>query len=406
MLASLVFTALLAAAPAAPAAPAERLDALSFDNGAYLVEEGRAYQDARGITGWAGWHLADGDEAQGWCSPEGAPTGHAFAWELDARWRLERLVLSTRNTEEEGYPGISAKTVEVFVGEGSALRRLGTFSVGRSERREHALPAGTIARRVRVVVTANHGHPQFTELMEVEVLGVREGKPATPAFAGDFATNYGPIRLVTDGDTVRGCYDWTDGATLDGVVDGRVARVTWSEPNDDGPRSGSATFALSPDGGAIWGIWYANGAAQGTWEGPRSTTGEQRAKCTPRRRSALETLRKEKRLVLYGIRFDSNADVPRPESEPTLAELQGLLAQDAKLRLVVEGHTDATNTDAYNLDLSQRRARAVVAALVKRGADGRRLEPKGFGRTRPVADNATAQGRALNRRVEVSVAAP
>jgi outer membrane protein OmpA-like peptidoglycan-associated protein len=68
----------------------------------------------------------------------------------------------------------------------------------------------------------------------------------------------------------------------------------------------------------------------------------------------------------------------------------------------VEGHTDATNTDAYNIDLSARRAGSVVAALVKLGVEPARLQSKGFGRAKPVADNATAQGRALNRRVEIS----
>jgi OOP family OmpA-OmpF porin len=116
-----------------------------------------------------------------------------------------------------------------------------------------------------------------------------------------------------------------------------------------------------------------------------------------------QTIRKQKRLVLYGIRFDSNADVPRPESDPTIAEVAATLKQDAKLRLLVEGHTDSTSADAYNLDLSQCRAQKVVAALVKRGVNTGRLQAKGFGRTKPVADNASAQGRALNRRVEVSV---
>jgi outer membrane protein OmpA-like peptidoglycan-associated protein len=106
--------------------------------------------------------------------------------------------------------------------------------------------------------------------------------------------------------------------------------------------------------------------------------------------------------VLYGIRFDSDADVPRAESKGAIDEVAALLRRDAALRLLVEGHTDATNTDAYNLDLSERRARSVVGALVKLGVEPDRLRAKGFGRARPVADNATAQGRALNRRVEVS----
>ena len=127
-------------------------------------------------------------------------------------------------------------------------------------------------------------------------------------------------------------------------------------------------------------------------------------KCTPRKKGQLEaSLKLRKRAVHYGIRFDSNADVPRPESAATLDDLAALLGKETALRLLVEGHTDATNTDAYNLDLSERRARNVVAALVKRGVEAGRLQAKGFGRARPVADNATAQGRALNRRVEVSV---
>jgi outer membrane protein OmpA-like peptidoglycan-associated protein len=79
------------------------------------------------------------------------------------------------------------------------------------------------------------------------------------------------------------------------------------------------------------------------------------------------------------------------------------MKEDPSVRLLIEGHTDSTNTDAFNLDLSQRRSKAVVDWLTKHGVDPKRLEAKGFGRARPVADNASAQGRALNRRVEVSV---
>jgi outer membrane protein OmpA-like peptidoglycan-associated protein len=66
----------------------------------------------------------------------------------------------------------------------------------------------------------------------------------------------------------------------------------------------------------------------------------------------------------------------------------------------VEGHTDNTGTDAGNQDLSERRARAIVEQLVKDGIEASALIPKGYGSTRPVADNATPEGRAKNRRVE------
>lgn len=91
----------------------------------------------------------------------------------------------------------------------------------------------------------------------------------------------------------------------------------------------------------------------------------------------------------------------KPESEKTLNEILAVLQAQSALKLLIAGHTDSTNTDAYNLKLSQQRAEAVVAWLVKRGVVASRLTAKGFGKSQPVADNATAAGRALNRRVEL-----
>jgi len=389
------------AAGAADAVPApERPNALAFDNGTVLVSDGGSYSP--GIRSWSAWHLTDGDEGSGWCSPQGKPTGLAFVWELDTTWRLDTLAVSTRHLQERGYPGISAKTVELLVGDGTAFKAVGTFEIGKEERKEFSLPGGTVARQVKLVVTSNHGNAKFTEIAEVELLGARTGTVARPSFAGDFGTRYGPMRFVQEGDDIFGCYDWTAGAQISGNLAGRNARVTWTEYPDGRVRQGTATFSLHSDGAKLWGVWYENGKLAGEWVGTRVGAGKG-PKCTPQRKGQLEALKRSRRMVLYGVRFDSNSDVPRPESDPTLDQLASMLGQDASLRLLVEGHTDATNTDAFNLDLSQRRAQSVVAALVKRGVKAERLQPKGFGRSKPVADNATAQGRALNRRVEVSI---
>jgi outer membrane protein OmpA-like peptidoglycan-associated protein len=81
-----------------------------------------------------------------------------------------------------------------------------------------------------------------------------------------------------------------------------------------------------------------------------------------------------------------------------------ILAQHTELtRIRVEGHTDNVGGKSYNQDLSQRRARAVVRALVQRGIAAGRLEAQGYGFDRPVASNATAAGRAKNRRVEFTI---
>lgn len=108
------------------------------------------------------------------------------------------------------------------------------------------------------------------------------------------------------------------------------------------------------------------------------------------------------RVATHGILFDSGSDRIRPESTPTLKEIAQILRDHADLRLLIEGHTDSVGDDASNQDLSERRANAVRASLIKDFAiDGVRLEAKGFGETKPTATNDTAEGRQNNRRVEL-----
>lgn len=90
-----------------------------------------------------------------------------------------------------------------------------------------------------------------------------------------------------------------------------------------------------------------------------------------------------------------------PDSRPQIDAVLALLRDQPSLRLAVEGHTDSTGPAERNRSLSAARARAVVAALTAAGIAGNRLEPRGFGPDRPVADNQTEDGRARNRRVEL-----
>lgn len=97
--------------------------------------------------------------------------------------------------------------------------------------------------------------------------------------------------------------------------------------------------------------------------------------------------------------FASDSAEILPESRAGLDRAVDLLKQAPNMRGVVEGHTDATGSDAHNQTLSEKRAAAVIAYLVERGIDQSRLAPRGLGASQPVADNSTAEGRALNRRV-------
>ncbi len=109
----------------------------------------------------------------------------------------------------------------------------------------------------------------------------------------------------------------------------------------------------------------------------------------------------EGKIVSYGIYFDVNKDVVKPESYGSLKEIATVLQENAGVRVKVVGHTDADGSDASNLDLSKRRAAAVKNELVNSfGIDPSRIETDGKGETQPVAPNNTTANKALNRRVE------
>jgi outer membrane protein OmpA-like peptidoglycan-associated protein len=108
------------------------------------------------------------------------------------------------------------------------------------------------------------------------------------------------------------------------------------------------------------------------------------------------------RVALYGIYFDTKKTDLMPESDPTLQETARLLKTHPALKLLVVGHTDNVGTYSFNLDLSQRRAQAVVNTLVaKYGVEKNRLIPVGVSSAAPVAPNKTEEERAKNRRVEL-----
>jgi len=107
-------------------------------------------------------------------------------------------------------------------------------------------------------------------------------------------------------------------------------------------------------------------------------------------------------LILDKVYFATNKDVILARSFPLLQQVgQVLRANPQLLKVRVEGHTDSQSSDAFNLDLSQRRANSVRKHLIqKEGVAAERLESVGYGESRPVDTNKTAKGRENNRRVE------
>jgi OOP family OmpA-OmpF porin len=107
--------------------------------------------------------------------------------------------------------------------------------------------------------------------------------------------------------------------------------------------------------------------------------------------------------VLRGVNFEFNKDVLTINAKTLLDQVADALLARTDIKFEIGGHTDAKGTDDYNQSLSERRAASVKSYLVGRGVDAGRITSRGYGESVPIGDNATEEGAALNRRVELKV---
>jgi outer membrane protein OmpA-like peptidoglycan-associated protein len=111
----------------------------------------------------------------------------------------------------------------------------------------------------------------------------------------------------------------------------------------------------------------------------------------------------ERTIILDNVLFDFDKTAVKPDGAKILNRLIVFLKENADKKVELEGHTDSVGTDQYNQNLSEKRAVSVKEYLTKRGVAASRITTKGFGESKPIADNKTAEGRAKNRRVEIKV---
>jgi OmpA-OmpF porin, OOP family len=164
-------------------------------------------------------------------------------------------------------------------------------------------------------------------------------------------------------------------------------------------RSGGAVvhisvYVVSPVSQQLGGVYIEvlEGAAMETGKVSANLTADQMAK----------TIAAEGKVAVYGIYFDTDRAEIKPESKPALDEMGKLLQQNPKLSVYIVGHTDNQGTFTHNVDLSQRRADAVVQALLANyHVPQAQLAAKGVASLAPVAPNDSEDGRAKNRRVEL-----
>lgn len=259
-------------------------------------------------------------------------------------------------------------------------------------------------RYMKLTVLDNYGDNQFMEIMNIYAYGKPVGKRPLPDNSGTFSSDYGNFHIHQIGITVTGCYEHFNGLIENGEFDGRVLRFTWSsEPT--GPRQGGpAMMIFSDDGKSFAGhYWKAGDNTPHYWNGTRIS--KDVGSCPhwkPGTGNQVEQqLKSEGRARLYGILFDTDSDHIKEESKPALDSLLAAARSQPAWNFSIEGHTDDIGNAAHNQTLSEKRAAAVKAYLIKAGVDEKRLATNGFGASKPVAGNDTSLGRSENRRVEI-----
>ena len=114
-------------------------------------------------------------------------------------------------------------------------------------------------------------------------------------------------------------------------------------------------------------------------------------------------LEKKIATLAKSINFETGKDILRKDSYDELDQVMVFINEYPEVNFKIEGHTDNVGDEAKNLDLSKKRAEAVKNYLISTGVSKDKLKSDGFGATKPIADNASAGGRAKNRRVDITV---
>lgn len=108
-------------------------------------------------------------------------------------------------------------------------------------------------------------------------------------------------------------------------------------------------------------------------------------------------------IVMNNIFFETDKSELKEESFPELDRIASFLEDNTSITVEISGHTDNVGSSKYNMQLSERRAKAVVNYIIEKGIDEKRIEVKAYGKTKPVATNKTTEGRSKNRRVEFKI---
>jgi len=377
----------------------ERVDYLTFAQGAIPLSIAAAATSA-GVTIDKALLAIDGNLGGFTLSLRMQPVNGEteIVYALPALTTFDRLAVP--NVLETPSAGTTfTKLVEVYGSRTSAtdgFTLLGSATLTTHARRGQITELTIVSRtpvqwvKLRLVGGIDTPRDQmFFEFSEIIGNGTQEPVRLVSHFNGAWQSRGVQIGLRQVGAVVSGCYDAL--GTLQGTVTGNILRATGAEA-----RTGvKSLFILTVvDDTLLRGVRSTNGAPFRLYtSGPGPSSA---ARCPTPPPPALGC-----GAVIHGITFGFDSAVIKPESESVLTMLHDGLRNDPSTAITLEGHTSSEGTDAYNLSLSERRAQAVVADLVRRGIPSQRLKAVGIGEARPIATNDDESGRSLNRRVEV-----
>jgi OmpA-OmpF porin, OOP family len=386
-------------APGSPRQDVSRVDYLTFARGAVPVSIGGAGA-SQGATYEHAIRMIDGDPSGfTFVQRATAETDTEFVYALPAATTFDRFAVP--NVLETPSPAQTfTRQVEVF---GSASGPDEGYTLLASAVLQTPAPKGDVTE-IPVVATAPAHWVKLRLVGGVEIQRaesafefseiIGNGTQDTPAldlrFHGAWTGPGVTMALEQDGPVVSGCYD--SRGRLNGTVQGNILRAL-------GTVAGSGTksafiLSVAPDG-TLRGVRSTSRGPFRLYAGSPGPPGAADPCAAP----PPPTLGCES--VVYGITFAFDSAEIRPESEPVLAHLYEGLQSDRRRSIVIEGHTSNEGGTSHNQGLSERRAVAVVADLVRRGLDPARLSALGVGESRPIAGNDDESGRSLNRRVEI-----
>jgi len=380
----------------------EEINLLSWGAGALVVQSPPSESNS---GQWSTEALLDEVKETGWANKRGDLTPKAIVFELAQRSEINSLAFDTAQAYSRER---SAKdvTVEISDRQDGGFTEIAKISLAPAmDGQKFPLKAPALGHYIKLTVFNNYGDKQFMEIMNIYAFGKPVGKQPLADNSGTFSSSYGNFHIQQIGVTVTGCYELGNGLIENGGFDGRVLRFTWNADQPGGGRySGPAIITFPDDGKSFVGhFWHANEKNWHDWNGTRIS--KDVGSCPnwkPGTGNQVEQqLKSEGRARLYGILFDTDSDHIKDDSKPALDSLLAAAHNQPAWSFSIEGHTDNVGGDAHNQTLSEKRAAAVKAYLIKAGVAEKRLTTKGFGASKPVASNDTSLGRSENRRVEI-----